>query len=154
MADWQDKLARVAQQNRMDIVKAKLSRREMMRLGLLTAGGSLVLKSGLSARAFAQTAVDDLTTPVKIPASPPNRPWIAPMPILPVKQPISPDAMEYGHPDGTTLIDGATKRTSHQYCSYDHNTGVWGGKFPPKKFYELRMKEASARLHPDYGPTT
>src|SRR3954466_5654335 len=101
MTGWKDKVQATAQRNRQEIVKAKLSRREMMRLGLLTAGGSLVLKSGLSARAFAQTAGDDLTTPVKIPASPPNRPWIAPMPILPVKQPISPDAMEYGHPDGT-----------------------------------------------------
>jgi FtsP/CotA-like multicopper oxidase with cupredoxin domain len=154
MADWQDRLARIAQQNRMDIIKAKLSRLEMVRLGLVTAGGSLVLKSGLSARAFAQTTTDDLTTPVKIPASPPNRPWIAPMPILKVKDPCAPDDMEYGHPDGTTLIDGASKRINHQYCSYNPNTGVWSGKFPPKKFYELRMQEASAKLHPDYGPTT
>ena len=47
----------------MDIVKAKLSRREMMRLGLLTASGGLALKSGLSARAFAQTApINEITT--------------------------------------------------------------------------------------------
>ena len=92
MADWQDKLAQIAQQNRMDIVKAKLSRREMMRLGLLTASGGLALKSGLSARAFAQTApINDLTTSNKMPPSPPTRPWVAPMPILPVKQPIAPE---------------------------------------------------------------
>ena len=76
------------------------------------------------------------------------------MPILPVKQPIAPEDCEYGYPDGTTLIDGGTKRINHQFCSYDSNTRVWGGKFPPKKFYELRMKEANAKLHPDYSPTT
>jgi FtsP/CotA-like multicopper oxidase with cupredoxin domain len=154
MADWQDRLAQIAQRNRMEIVKAKLSRREMMRLGLLTASGSLVLKSGLSARAYAQTPIDDLTTPLKIPASPPTRPWVASMPILPVKQPIAPENCEYGYPDGTTLIDGGTKRVNHQFCSYNPNTGTWSGKFPPKKFYELRMKEAKAKLHPDYAETT
>ena len=40
MASWKDKLALMAQRNRQEIVKAKLSRREMMRLGLLTAGGT------------------------------------------------------------------------------------------------------------------
>ena len=39
MTSWKDKLALTAQRNRQEIVKAKLNRREMMRLGLLTAGG-------------------------------------------------------------------------------------------------------------------
>ena len=42
MASWKDKLALIAQRNRQEIVKAKLDRREMLRLGLLTAGGSLI----------------------------------------------------------------------------------------------------------------
>jgi hypothetical protein len=54
MASWKDKLALTEQRNRQEIIKAKLSRREMVRLGLITAGGSLVAKAGLSARAFAQ----------------------------------------------------------------------------------------------------
>jgi hypothetical protein len=33
MASWKDKLALTAQRNRLEIVKAKLNRREMMRLG-------------------------------------------------------------------------------------------------------------------------
>src|SRR5690242_12098441 len=87
MADWQDKLARTAQQNRLDIVKSKLSRREMMRLGLLNSGGALIAKAGLSARAFAMNSADDLTTPVTAPASPSVRPWLQPMPMLTVKTP-------------------------------------------------------------------
>ena len=54
MTSWKDRLALTAQRNRQEIVKAKLNRREMMRLGLLTAGGALIAKAGLSARAFAQ----------------------------------------------------------------------------------------------------
>ena len=46
MTSWKDKLALTAQRNRQEIVKAKLNRREMMRLGLLTAGGSLDRQGG------------------------------------------------------------------------------------------------------------
>ena len=52
MPDWKDKVQAIAQRNRQEIVRAKLDRREMMRLGLLTAGGSLIAKAGLSSRAF------------------------------------------------------------------------------------------------------
>src|SRR5882672_3158541 len=131
MSSWREKLAVVAQRNRQEIVKAKLSRREMMRLGLLTAGGALIAKQGLSARAFAKGGADDLplTTPVSVPPSPMTRPWVQPMPRLPVKTPVSPANMLWGAPDGTTVIDGATQRIDHQLCTYDENTHAYGGKF-------------------------
>ena len=66
VADWQQRLALTAQRNRQEIVKARLSRREMVRLGLLTAGGSLVIKQGLSSR----WAWADGNTPPSPPASP------------------------------------------------------------------------------------
>jgi FtsP/CotA-like multicopper oxidase with cupredoxin domain len=151
MTSWKDKVAVTAQRNRQEIVKAKLSRREMMRAGLLTAGGSLILKHGLSSRAEAAlTDPDSRPTP----ASPPMRPWAQPMPLLTVKTPVESHAMAGGQPDGTTVIDGATKRINHQYCSYDTETGDYGGKFPPKKFYELVMQEAPHKFHPDYANTT
>ena len=151
MTSWKDKIQLTAQRNRQEIVKAKLDRREMMRLGLLTAGGSLVLKQGLSSRAFA--ALNDPDTS-KNPPSPNFRPWIQEMPRLTIKQPVDAHDMLGGQPDGTTPIDGATRRINHQYCSYDPVTGAYGGKFPPKKFYELTMKEAPHKFHPDYGATT
>ncbi len=156
MSSWREKLAAVAQRNRLEIVKAKLSRREMMRLGLLTAGGGLIAKQGLSARAFAKNGAPDLplTTPVSVPPSPMTRPWVQPMPRLPVKTSVDPGKMLGGHPDGTTPIDGATRRVDHQLCTYDDVTHTFGGKFPPKKFYELTMKEAGQKFHPDYAPTT
>jgi FtsP/CotA-like multicopper oxidase with cupredoxin domain len=154
MTSWKDKLALTAQRNRQEIVKAKLDRREMMRLGLLTAGGTLVAKAGLSSRAFGQTAPsleDPDATLSRVPASPPIRPWIQSMPRLTVKKPVSSHDMLWGQPDGTTPIDGATKLVNHQYCSYDPVTGEYGGKFPPKKFYELTMQEAQVKFHPDYA---
>src|ERR1700709_669331 len=144
MPSWKDKVQQQAQRNRQEIVKAKLSRREMARLGLLTAGGSLIVKQGLSSRAFgAETLTDPDSTLSKATASPPVRPWIAPMPRLTVKTPVDPHSLIGGAPDGTTPIDGATKRINHQYFSYNPITGSYGSNpdnpsynFAPKKFYE------------------
>src|SRR5947209_11125126 len=107
MTSWKDKVQLQAQRNRQEIVKAKLDRREMMRLGLLTAGGSLVVKQGLSGRAFASLNDSDSTLSHN-PTSPPVRPWTAPMPLLPIKQDVDAHNMSGGQPDGFTPIDGAT----------------------------------------------
>ena len=162
MTSWKDKVQRIAQQNRLEIVKAKLSRREMMRLGLLTAGGTLVVKQGLSSRAFAaDTLTDPDSTLSKATASPPVRPWMAPMPRLTVKTPVDPQAMLGGAPDGTTPVDGATRRVNHQYFSYNPVTKTYGANmqlnptynYAPQKFYELTMAETPITVHPDYQPT-
>lgn len=165
MASWKDKLVLTAQRNRQEIVAAKLSRREMMRLGLLTAGGSLVAKVGLSSRAFAaDTLTDKDGTLSRVPASPPVRPWIQPMPMLTLKKPVDYHDMTGGLPDpitgkpaiipcdGFTPIDGATKSIPHQYFKVNPD-GSPNDKFGNTKFYELEMKETSAKLHPDYAPT-
>ena len=170
MTSWKDRLALTAQRNRQEIVKAKLNRREMMRLGLLTAGGTLIAKAGLSARAFADQGpggggsgggggLTPLTTPgVDGPPSPPATPWAQPMPILPVKTPVDYQSMDGGPPTGFTPIDGATKSTPHQYFSYNAATKTFGpgpaGSFIPQKFYELHMKEVQLKLHPSYSATT
>jgi len=173
MTSWKDKVQQQAQRNRLEIVKAKLDRREMMRLGLLTAGGTLVVKQGLSSRAFG-ASTNPLTTPLtdpdstlsKAPASPAVRPWVAPMPLLTLKTPVDRKAMLFGTPDGTTPIDGATKRINHQYFHYDAAADAAGANpysanpdnplydFSPKKFYELTMAETTIKLHPDLAPTT
>src|SRR5712692_9759616 len=68
--------------NRLEIVKAGLSRRDLFKLGLLTAGGYLIAKKGLSAR------VDDQTH------SPPTRAFVDPLPThmnggMVIKQPVA-----------------------------------------------------------------
>jgi hypothetical protein len=76
MASWKDRLAVTAQRNRQEIVRANLGRRDMIRMGLMTAGGTLVVKQGLSSRAFADSGS---------PSSPPiQNPFIQEMPRLPV----------------------------------------------------------------------
>jgi FtsP/CotA-like multicopper oxidase with cupredoxin domain len=169
MTSWKDKLALTAQRNRKEIVKAKLNRREMMRLGLLTAGGTLIAKAGLSARAFAAQGSGDtgsLTVPGVDGQSPPITPWKAPMPRLWVQQPVLPQSMEYGLPDGTTPVDGASLRVNHQYFSYTPPAnrapvGTYGPSplnstynFAPQKFYELEMREDFVQLHPDLPAKT
>src|SRR5713226_1557808 len=56
-------LAEIARRNRQEIIKAGLSRREMFKLGLLTSGGYLVAKKGLSARASYADDNDTCSSP-------------------------------------------------------------------------------------------
>ncbi len=154
MADWKGKLALTAQQNRQEIVKAKLNRREMMRHGLLTAGGSLVVKAGLSSRAFAQNSGSGSGSSGSgsgssgsdsgVPASPPTTPWAQPLPRPPLKRPVAREALTGGPPDGTALVDEGQRRVPHQFFN----------RFPPTQFYELFVREATKRYHPSYSPTT
>lgn len=151
MSNWRHKLALTAQRNRREIVKANLSRRDMMRMGLLTAGGSLVIKQGLSARwAWADQGNGSnltLTEVQGMPPSPPiQHPFIQEMPRLPVLTGFT-DPNQFvrgGSPVATTVIDGATKLHPQQLFA----------KFPPQKYYELHMREATVQLHPDYPPNS
>jgi FtsP/CotA-like multicopper oxidase with cupredoxin domain len=159
MASWKEKLALIAQRNRREIVKAKLSRREMMRLGLLTASGSLVAKQGLSA-GITSSNDGTLNTDGRLlrsvdltPPSPPAPPWVQPMPIIPQKMPVPPTAIS-PQPDGFTLIERATKSVPHQFFTFDPKTKTYGGQFPPKKFYEMNLSEFQVQLHPDFGKGT
>src|SRR6266446_5006869 len=79
-----------AAENRRELIAAGLtSRRDLFKIGLLTAGGMLVAKSGLSSRAYGQTVnggTNQMCLPNNQPASPPTTPFIEPLPILPVAQ--------------------------------------------------------------------
>ena len=105
MAGWQQKLMETARKNRVELVDAKLSRRDLFKMGLLTSSGFLVAKMGLSSRsATAGGAV----------VSPPTTPWLEQLPVPPVAQPLqmwelsgpAPQQMcnetagERGRPDG------------------------------------------------------
>ena len=83
-------------------------------------------------------------------------PWKVPMPRLTVLQTVAnndPHNLEFGVPDGTTPVDGATRRVAHQYFSHNANSDTFGagsqGSFIPQKFYEMDMKEDFIQLHPD-----
>lgn len=85
-------------QNRQELVRAGLTRRDLLNMGLLTSAGLLVAKRGLSSRAEAwggsgsgwgggncQTGTSGCGNC----ASPPTTPWTMAMPIPPIKQAIS-----------------------------------------------------------------
>src|SRR5215467_4496268 len=78
-----------AAKNRRELIAAGLtSRRDLLKMGLLTAGGMLVAKSGLSARASAYSqqstgGSNNLCIPSQQAASPPTRSFIEPLPIMP-----------------------------------------------------------------------
>lgn len=67
--------------NRLEIIKARLSRRDLFKMGLLTTAGYLVAKKGLSSRVHGQTT------------SPSTRAFIEPLPThmnggMVIKQPV------------------------------------------------------------------
>jgi FtsP/CotA-like multicopper oxidase with cupredoxin domain len=83
-----------AAKNRRELIAAGLtSRRDLLKMGLLTAGGMLVAKSGLSARASAYSqdqtgGSNNLCVPSQQAASPPTRAFIEPLPIMPIATPV------------------------------------------------------------------
>ena len=72
-------LAETARRNRVELIEAGFTRRDLVRMGLITAAGWLVAKVGLSARA---SHAGDRGL-----ESPPTTPWIEELPIPPVAEP-------------------------------------------------------------------
>jgi FtsP/CotA-like multicopper oxidase with cupredoxin domain len=69
-----------ATKNRRELIEAGFSRRDLIKMGLVTSAGMLIPKTGLSARArdpYARTPVDN-------PQSPPTTPFVVEMPRLQV----------------------------------------------------------------------
>jgi FtsP/CotA-like multicopper oxidase with cupredoxin domain len=93
-----------AAKNRRELIAAGLtSRRDLFRMGLLTAGGMLVAKNGLSARAFGQTQTNNPPSsgsntspgtnqncvPGNQTASPQTTPFIDPLVVMPLTQKVT-----------------------------------------------------------------
>src|ERR1700732_2876122 len=93
-----------AAKNRRELIAAGLtSRRDLFRMGLLTAGGMLVAKNGLSARAFGETPTNNPPSsgsntspgtnqscvPGNQTASPQTTPFIDPLVVMPLTQTVT-----------------------------------------------------------------
>jgi FtsP/CotA-like multicopper oxidase with cupredoxin domain len=131
------RLARNAWRNRQELVRAGLTtRRDLLKLGLLTGAGYLVAKHGLSSRVFASEV-----------KSPPTRAFIEPLPIAPVKRPLA-----HGASDLTPFptiqpnnAGGEGRTRAHQ--AFTRFPGRF--TFPPSVAYQVRQREARVFVSPD-----
>ena len=124
-----NQLAEIARRNRGEIVASGLTRRDLIKLGLVTSAGYLIAKRGLSSRASGQTLL-----------SPRTRPFVEPLPIPPVKQPVptlspAPRVMP---------LPGEGRTRPHQALT----------ALPPSVLYEVHQREAPHRFHPDLPPNS
>ena len=119
-------LAEIARKNREEIVRAGLTRRDLIKLGLLTSSGYLIPVRGLSAQTSCAAGVCQLG------CSPPTDPFVDPLPMMPVlpERPLTdpgfqipPNAQPSGQPQ-----DG--RNEAHQFRD----------RFPAQKFFITRMR--------------
>src|SRR5882672_1875006 len=151
MASCRDKLLQIVQQNRRSVAMVNPNRRMVIKLGLASAGGALLVGRGRRARA------DDGSDNV-VPPSPISVPFSTDLPISTVKQPRY-DLTDPAHPRGTPLspppagytwTHGTLERTPHKLWSNADGTVGAGafGNYPPQKFYELHVRQATHNFSP------
>jgi FtsP/CotA-like multicopper oxidase with cupredoxin domain len=133
-------------QNRQELIKAGLtSRRDLMKLGLLTAGGLLIPKRGLS---WGDNNCRYGSTGCGNCASPPTTPWSMNMPIMPVKQttPALSGPAPSINPNAT--INPATGMT-YEGRTRAHQAPPLGFPFPTSTLYEVHQRAAQVQVSPD-----
>ncbi|MGK3999089.1 multicopper oxidase family protein [Sorangium sp. So ce1024] len=122
------KLAIISRNNRQEIIQAGLTRRDLIKMGLIAGSGFLVTKSGLSARAALSAS-----------SSPPTEPFVQPLLIPPVAQPA-----DLSPAPGELRVAGEAPRAAHQFWS----------RFQPEKTYELVAREFQHSFHPALPTST
>jgi FtsP/CotA-like multicopper oxidase with cupredoxin domain len=137
-ARYRDMIA--AAKTRRELIAAGLtSRRDLLKMGLLTAGGMLVAKSGLSARAYAQSGgSNNLCVPSQQAASPPTRSFVDPLPIMPTASSV-PSLNPFPTLSPNTAA-GESRTRDHQLF----NRFIQGATF-----YNVRQHAINVRQSPD-----
>ena len=131
-ARWKEMLN--AAKNRRELIAAGYcTRRDLMKLGLLTAGGMLAPIRGLSSRAFGQA---NCIQPSGEPCSPPVTPFIQEMSIMPVKQ--SQRVLNPAPTAQPNTAAGEARTRPHQALTL----------FPPQLLYQLTAQAAQISVHP------
>ena len=111
-----------AAKNRRELITAQFDRRELIKMGLVTAAGLLAPIKGLSARAFAQQGTPNLCAPGNQAASPPTKPFTVPFRKLPVAQTVP--ALSPAPTIMSNTAAGEARTQDHQAFTL----------FPPKNF--------------------
>ena len=145
-------LIRIARRNRREIIAAGLSRREMIKHGLIGATGYLAFKSGLSN--MASGAAWAAKGPGggggggggggAVTTSPPVRPFVEPMPIIAVKRPVA--SLTGPAPTIAPNTAGGEGRTRpHQaFTTYPQKFS-----FAPALKFEIHQRATQVSLSPD-----
>ncbi|HKX33466.1 MAG TPA: multicopper oxidase domain-containing protein [Blastocatellia bacterium] len=124
--------AQEAAQNRREIVAAQLSRREMMKMGLLTGNGFLIPKKGLSSHPLSSSGLLDNTC-----QSPPTTAFTEPFVPMQVKRPettpLTPVPRIIPRND-----EGEGRTRPHQVVT---------NPFPPTKQYRIVQQAAQLSVH-------
>ena len=139
-----------AAKNRREIIASGLNRRELMRMGLLTSAGLLIPKMGLSARALNSAGV-----PTGMMASPPAAPFVQPLFIPPIAQPVSVLSGPAPTAAPNTAINPATGiafegRTRAHQALVDPILNTTTNRFAPRKLYEVHQRAEDIVVHPDF----
>ena len=177
MSGRKQRMVETARKNRVEIVEAGLSRRDLAKLGLLTTAGLLVAKLGLSARAAGEGRL--------APMSPATTPWVEELPLLEAERPVDIAELMPSPQRNARGIAEEPARAPHQHwerfdrASTDVHvldsriTGVrwhrefpsdecwcWNGVFPGPLMHATRARPALVRfrnqlptldLHRGYG---
>jgi FtsP/CotA-like multicopper oxidase with cupredoxin domain len=141
-----------AAKNRRELIAAGLtSRRDLFKMGLLTASGMLVAKSGLSSRAYGQTVnggTNQMCLPNNQPASPPTTPFIEQLPIMPIAQTVR--SLTPAPTENPNTAAGEVRAAPFQAPLIDPN------RFPvvPRTLYQMRQRAISATHSPQLPTQT
>jgi FtsP/CotA-like multicopper oxidase with cupredoxin domain len=148
-----------AAKNRRELIAAGLtSRRDLMKMGLLTAGGMLVAKSGLSARTIGwqeQTnnppssgqntspGTNQNCVPGNQTASPPTRAFIEALPIMPLARRVS--SLTPAPTEDPNVGAGEVRAAPFQAPRID------ASRFPvvPNTLYKFNQRQFTTKQHPD-----
>jgi FtsP/CotA-like multicopper oxidase with cupredoxin domain len=147
-----------AAKNRRELIAAGLtSRRDLLKLGLLTAGGMLVAKSGLSARAGQQVQTNNPPSsgqntspgtnqncvPGNQTASPPTRAFVQSLPIMPLAQRVS--SLTPTPTENPNVGAGEVRAAPFQAPLID------ASRFPvvPATLYNINQRQFTTIQHPD-----
>ena len=133
------RLARNAWRNRQELIAAGMTtRRDLLKLGLLTGAGYLVAKHGLSSRVADAKEME----------SPATRAFVDPLPIMPVKRPLAGGVGDLG-PEDVPLMEATNPREgrTRRHQAFYNYPGKF--PFPPEKIFQIRQKEALVYVSPD-----
>jgi FtsP/CotA-like multicopper oxidase with cupredoxin domain len=130
--------AALAARNRRELIAARLSRRDLVRMGLVTSAGWLVAKRGLSARARAGLGGGG-SDPIP---SPPTRAFIEPLPIMPIMQSVA--SLTPAPTVNPNTLAGEGRTRSHQAFA----------QFPPGELYAVEQREQMVSMSPDLPQQT